>query len=500
VFARLANDPSEPVRHVANRGLAELGLPQGSDAVQLSVNQAHAYLASGGVRDGDYSEVVWSWTPEGLKYTDVPAPLYHFELAKRRAHEAMRVDPTNAEAKALLARAYLAQVAAIDDTLAANPDDTTMQALANETGRLRMVAEALGVETVRRAVEDSIAEGQSAVAVRGIQSLGQIEERGELQGSPLVAALDSADTRISYAAALALAKSAEGGALPAADRVVAVLGKAVEEEAIRTILFIDSNPMNRAVARNVSFDPRGGVSVSDAASGKAAIADFYNFPNYDVVVVSDTIADVLPEDVISLIRQRNDKAKVVLLTQSEDAESNYGDSVDGYLMIEQGSLSGDALLAKVNEVVDALDARRARATAVAIAAGESLRDLARADVAIGAAADSLANQLTREDAVAIPAADALGEGGGAEQIAALRKALLDVYPVLAHVRLDDYKVRILDSEHGTAAAVRVLIDTKNGTRRWSTVGASTNIIEASWRAMADSLEYAVLNGAEQKTK
>jgi 2-isopropylmalate synthase len=88
-----------------------------------------------------------------------------------------------------------------------------------------------------------------------------------------------------------------------------------------------------------------------------------------------------------------------------------------------------------------------------------------------------------------------GNGPVAALDAALRKALENVYPAIARVRLDDYKVRILDSESGTGAAVRVLIDTKNGTRRWSTVGASTNIIEASWRAMADSLEYALLNGA-----
>jgi 2-isopropylmalate synthase len=81
--------------------------------------------------------------------------------------------------------------------------------------------------------------------------------------------------------------------------------------------------------------------------------------------------------------------------------------------------------------------------------------------------------------------------------AALRKALEDVYPKVAGVRLSDYKVRILDSESGTAAQVRVLIDTKNGANRWSTVGASSNIIEASWRALADSLEYALLNGASQ---
>jgi len=76
--------------------------------------------------------------------------------------------------------------------------------------------------------------------------------------------------------------------------------------------------------------------------------------------------------------------------------------------------------------------------------------------------------------------------------AALRKALIEIYPQLSSVSLADYKVRILDSENATAATTRVLIDTKSGTRRWSTVGASANIIEASWRALADSMEYALL--------
>lgn len=76
--------------------------------------------------------------------------------------------------------------------------------------------------------------------------------------------------------------------------------------------------------------------------------------------------------------------------------------------------------------------------------------------------------------------------------AALRKALIGVYPQLSGVTLTDYKVRILDSENATAATTRVLIDTKNGTRSWSTVGASANIIEASWRALTDSMEYALL--------
>jgi len=73
--------------------------------------------------------------------------------------------------------------------------------------------------------------------------------------------------------------------------------------------------------------------------------------------------------------------------------------------------------------------------------------------------------------------------------AALRKALIQHYPAIEFFHLADYKVRILDGNHGTAAITRVLIDTQNGTKRWSTVGASGNIIEASWRALVDSVEY-----------
>jgi len=70
--------------------------------------------------------------------------------------------------------------------------------------------------------------------------------------------------------------------------------------------------------------------------------------------------------------------------------------------------------------------------------------------------------------------------------------LLPFYPQLAEIHLTDYKVRILDSEAGTAAKVRVLIDSARGSCTWSTVGSSTNIIEASWQALADSLEYGLL--------
>jgi len=72
---------------------------------------------------------------------------------------------------------------------------------------------------------------------------------------------------------------------------------------------------------------------------------------------------------------------------------------------------------------------------------------------------------------------------------ALRKALLQYYPALATIELIDYKVRILEESTGTGSQVRVLIESTDGTEEWTTVGSSTNIIEASWLALVDSVEY-----------
>jgi len=75
---------------------------------------------------------------------------------------------------------------------------------------------------------------------------------------------------------------------------------------------------------------------------------------------------------------------------------------------------------------------------------------------------------------------------------ALRSALEGVYPLLKDVCLIDYKVRILDSANGTSAQIRVLITFQGGGHVWTTVGASANVIDASWRALSDSLEYALV--------
>ncbi|MDR2463982.1 MAG: citramalate synthase [Verrucomicrobiales bacterium] len=75
---------------------------------------------------------------------------------------------------------------------------------------------------------------------------------------------------------------------------------------------------------------------------------------------------------------------------------------------------------------------------------------------------------------------------------ALRQALTASFPDIAKISLIDYKVRILDSSHGTAARTRVLITSSDGNAEWGTVGVSDNVIEASWLALADSVEYYLL--------
>ncbi len=83
---------------------------------------------------------------------------------------------------------------------------------------------------------------------------------------------------------------------------------------------------------------------------------------------------------------------------------------------------------------------------------------------------------------------------------ALRKALEIFYPELSEVHLTDYKVRVLDSKTATASKVRVLIESTDGKHHWTTVGVSTDIIEASWIALVDSIEFKLIKDIEKKFK
>ena len=95
----------------------------------------------------------------------------------------------------------------------------------------------------------------------------------------------------------------------------------------------------------------------------------------------------------------------------------------------------------------------------------------------------------------------LGDGNGPVNAidTALRSVLTDSYPELKAISLVDYKVRVLDTEKGTGAVTRVLLDSTNGEANWTTIGVSENIIEASWQALIDSLVYGLLHSPHRDT-
>ncbi|MEI8052041.1 MAG: alpha-isopropylmalate synthase regulatory domain-containing protein, partial [Actinomycetes bacterium] len=90
---------------------------------------------------------------------------------------------------------------------------------------------------------------------------------------------------------------------------------------------------------------------------------------------------------------------------------------------------------------------------------------------------------------------AAGEGNGPVNAldAAVRRALNGRFPALERIHLTDFKVRVVDGGAATGAVVRVLIDSTNGDRVWTTVGVDSNVIEASWQALMDSIQFGLVH-------
>ncbi len=116
--------------------------------------------------------------------------------------------------------------------------------------------------------------------------------------------------------------------------------------------------------------------------------------------------------------------------------------------------------------------------------------------------DGLVNEATLRVRVGDTVQHVVSEGDGPVNAldSALRKALEPFFPELKKVRLVDYKVRVIDAVSGTAAKVRVIIQSKDPKTTWGTVGVSENIIEASWEAILDSIEYKLLKEREDRKR
>jgi len=412
------SDDQETVRNAAHKFLQKHGIA--AHAVDLHLAQARAYL-TGGIGNGDFSEVVWTMADDKLVARDVPPLVYAAELAKASALDGVKSDPVSADARSVLAQANLAEANLIENS--AMQGDEVAKSLAGLVPEFKMAALATGPAVLRTALDEGLKRQLPNVSVGAIEALAMVEDREVLGQSSLVHALDSTDKRVRYAAAAALVKASSGVGVPAADKVVDALAQAVTEESVRTIQVIGATEDMALAARQAS-SMRGIAAACDANAVRGLQSLLVN-PGTDVVVIQEILPDRLPEDVIANIKKdpRMANTKIVIVAKdAEAAKARFGESIHG---VVASPLTGENLIAAVNTALEgvAVEAHNMRAEGYAKGASEALLDMAAGRSGIAMALGSLAAQLNRGDSVAVPAAKALGISGTPGQLDPLLAAL-----------------------------------------------------------------------------
>lgn len=414
------SDDQESVRTVARSFLAKRNV-RGS-AVELYVGASAAYL-QGGVAPGAFSEVVWSLADDMLVARDVPALVYAAELAKASALDGVKADPTSADAQSALAQANLAEANLIETSIAQG--DEKAKELEGMVPEFKMAALATGPSTLRMALEAGLKKDQANVAVGAIEALAQVEERSDLSQSSMLAALDSTDKRVRYAAATALVKASNGVSVPSADKVVDALAQAVTEESVRVVQVI-GNSEGLAQATKEAASQRG-YAVACEANAIRGMQSLLVNPGTDVVVIQEILPDGLPEDVINNIKRdpRMANTKVIVVAKDAEAATSRFEPFSGLVSVVAGPLTSESLVAAVNTAMEGVGAepQNVRAESYAMQASNALLAMAAGKCSIQGALGSLEKQLDRADAVAVPAAKALGLNGMDSNLPALIAAL-----------------------------------------------------------------------------
>jgi hypothetical protein len=411
-MAQLADDSRAGVSTIARKFLTKHNIT--GNAVDLMLAQAGNYL-KGEIPIGGFSQVVWQLHDDKLVATDVPALLYPSELAKSVAATAVRISPASLPARSMLAQANLGQANLIESSLAKG--DESLRPLEPVAAELKIAAMATGLDALRAALDTGVREGLPAVASGAIQVLGSVENTDTIGQSSLLAALNSSDKRIKYAAAEALVRASGGARVPQQEQVVAVLADAVAEESVRTIQVIAPS-LDSASAVQAASSVRSLAIEASADAVKGTRSLLVN-PNVDVVVISEILPDRLPEDVIGIIKKdsRLASARIVIIAKDVDAaKARFGEGVG----VVQAPLTGETLVAAVNTALEGVASpANERAEAYATKASNALLSIAEQKSSIAGALANLTKQLNRGDAVAVPAARALGLAGGAAELTGL---------------------------------------------------------------------------------
>jgi HEAT repeat protein len=413
-------DDQESVRTVARSFLKKHGISD--SAVSLYVKAANDYLQSG-VAAGAFSDVVWMMSDDKLVARDVPSLVYAAELAKASALDGVKADPSSRDAQSTLAQANLAEANLIETSIAQG--DEKAKELEGMIPEFKMAALATGPSTLRMALEAGLRKDLANVSVGAIEALAQVENRGELSTSSMLAALDSTDKRVRYAAATALVKASSGVAVPAADKVVDALAQAVTEESVRVVQVIGNAEGLSQATREASS--QRGLSVAAESNAIRGMQSLLVNPSTDVVVIQEILPDGLPEDVINNIKKdpRMANAKVIVVAKDVEAATTRFEPFSGLVSVVAGPLTSESLMAAVNTAMEGVGAepQNVRAEGYAAQASSALLAMAAGKCSIQGAIGSLEKQLDRADAVAVPAARAMGFSGADANLGALVAAL-----------------------------------------------------------------------------
>ena len=414
------SDDQESVRTVARSFLKKHNISD--SAVSLYIKASGDYLA-GGVAAGAFSDVVWTLSDDMLVGRDVPALVYAAELAKASALDGVKADPSSRDAQSALAQANLAEANLIEASIAQG--DEKAKELEGMVPEFKMAALATGPSTLRMALEAGLKKDLANVSVGAIEALAKVEDRGELSQSSMLAALDSTDKRVRYAAAMALVKASKGVAVPASDKVVDALAQAVTEESVRVVQVI-GNAEGLAQASKEASGSRGYAVACDANAIRGMQSLLVN-PGTDVVVIQEILADGLPEDVINNIKKdpRMASTKVVVVAKDVEAATARFETFSGLVSVVAGPLTSESLIAAVNTAMEGVGAepQSVRAEGYATDASIALLAMAAGKCSIKGALGSLEKQLDRADSVSVPAAKALGLNGEEANLGALVAAM-----------------------------------------------------------------------------
>ncbi|MHC4924167.1 MAG: HEAT repeat domain-containing protein, partial [Planctomycetota bacterium] len=339
----IASDKDQPgsVRRAAGHALEAYKAYTGSAASSiedalLEVARAYYQKQPDVLRDLGGSYALWSWSEGGLVYEDCPKMMYHLRLAEKACGLAVKKDAGSEKARSMLSIVLAAQkvtLANASDEFKASP------AGMKEAGRLALADAAIssgGIDMLNRALLMSLEWQDSSVARAILEMMPTFGTTVPLDAkSGVVAALASPDQTVQWAAAMAAAQIAPKDHFPRCDLVVPLLADAVSLGSVRQVLIIE--PATKTAVQLQTELNGAGMHAVVARNGAQGLIRAKQV-NFDVVMVSSGLSDMLANQVVNEIRRDVRTANVPVLVLAAESASDaqakmFGDSISGVVSL-----------------------------------------------------------------------------------------------------------------------------------------------------------------------